>query len=104
MNELVGSYPWIKFLPTILLLLLVVGYRLYALYQTYKVRCPNCKAFNSYTVEYEGTGYTFTRTAVGREGIAREVEYKRFKLAYTCTACRHEWKATEDYKADTSRH
>ena len=97
MTELFKIYPWIIYLPLVVLLLIFVGYRLAARNGYFKMRCPNCKAFNSYMVEYEGTMNTVTHTAVSRQGIPYEVEYKRFKLIYTCTACDYKWKVTENY-------
>ena len=97
MIELFKIYPWIIYLPSVVLLFIVVVYRLAARYGHFKVRCPNCKAFNSYTVEYEGTMDPVTHTAVSRQGIPHEVKYKRFKLTYTCTSCDHKWEAIENY-------
>ena len=99
MAELLELYPWARYLPTVLLLLLVVGHRILAKYGYFKVRCPNCKVFNAYKVTYASTGFTTTRTSVSRHGIPHEVEYKRLELAYTCTACGHKWQTTEDRPA-----
>ena len=99
MTELFEIYPWIVYLPSAMLLLIVVVYRLAARYGYFKVRCPNCKAFDSHTVEYEGTMNTVTHIVVSRQGIPHNVEYKRFKLTYTCTACDHKWEAIENYQS-----
>lgn len=97
MIEFFKIYPWIIYLPSAVLLLIVVVNRLAARYGNFKGRCPNCKAFNSYRVEYEGTIDSVTHTAVSRQGIPREMEFKRFKRIYTCTSCDHEWETIENY-------
>ena len=97
MTELFKIDPWIIYLPSVALLLIVVVYRFVAKYGHSKVRCPNCKAFDSCMVEHEGRINTATRTAVSRQGIPHEVEYKRFKLLYTCTSCDHKWEAIENH-------
>ena len=100
MTDLVEAYPWVWIVPAIgFVLLFAAGQTLFAKYGYFKVRCPNCKLFNSYKVEYKDTGITFTRIAVNRSGVAREVEYKTIELTYTCTACRHQWEATKELKA-----
>ena len=53
MQELLEAYPWLPYVPTIFLILLVIGHRIFSRFGNFKVRCPNCKAYNTYTVESE---------------------------------------------------
>lgn len=99
MIELFKIAPWIIYVPTVVLLIIVVGHRLAAKYGDSKEGCPNCKALDSCRLEYEGTIDTSTHTAVSRQGIPHKVVYKRFKRIYSCDSCKHKWETIENYRS-----